>query len=455
MEKNALCLSLFAGQLQAVSLRRGAVEHSWQAPEPVEDLATLGAVVGQAITQTHASSVRAALVLVHPRLSQQVVETPPVSGAALGRFLHRRVQAVKSFAGAAAWSSQVALPTKKAEAFLIHMLPEEVLAQITRACANNGLELVRVLPTTSVLSSQLKALPIGRDEIALIAAATGPFTTVVIGRRDGQICHARVVASSWNEHPDRVAIDLSRTMGFVNEQAGLTVSSAWLFGDGAEAQVNNLANVLKLTTRLSPVPSTPFYWAEQAGLIETADDGNLVSAEVREAPQRRRLTAVTAFALLALLVVLLGISGYYETQRRAALKDIARTEADVGRVRARIDELTRREIQLQEKRIFTDSVRKETRPPTPGWFLGYMSEAVPDELILTQLNVTRANDRWRFTLDGALHPLTNAYPTSILHHAVATFSNALVTGAFRAQLQSVSPPGNPAKLQFQLQGTMP
>ena len=59
-------------------------------------------------------------------------------------------------------------------------------------------------------------------------------------------------------------MDLTRTVGFVNQQSGLTVSSAWLFGAGAELEVTYLSSALKMPVRTSPVPASPFYWAEQA-----------------------------------------------------------------------------------------------------------------------------------------------------------------------------------------------
>ena len=40
--------------------------------------------------------------------------------------------------------------------------------------------------------------------MALLAAETGGTTTIVIGRKDGQIYLGRTLSSSWNVHPDQI-----------------------------------------------------------------------------------------------------------------------------------------------------------------------------------------------------------------------------------------------------------
>ena len=45
---------------------------------------------------------------------------------------------------------------------------------------------------------------------------------------------------------------------------------------------------MKVPVHISPVEYTPFYWTEQASRLPEKNDGNLVSLEVRQAPQRRR-----------------------------------------------------------------------------------------------------------------------------------------------------------------------
>jgi hypothetical protein len=276
-----------------------------------------------------------------------------------------------------------------------------------------------------------------------------------VGRKDGQVCHARIITSNWDTQPDRVALDLARTLGFVNQQAGVTIQSVWLFGTGLEEQTVKLVRALKLPVRVSPVMSTPYYWAEQAGQLNVLNDGNFVSVDAREAPQRRRFAAVAALVLLLVLAAALGVCGFFEAQRRINLGNIASTEAEIAQMQRQIATLEQRDLELKQKRDLVGFVRKQGLAPVPAWMLGYMSEAVSEDLVLTQLRVARVENRWKLNLAGTLHPATNLYATSALHQAVAVLSNNIATGPFRVQMAGdgvhvVEPP----QAHFELEGTV-
>ena len=132
--------------------------------------------------------------------------------------------------GEASWSCQAALPAKQHGTVLLHLCPKSLVDQLMQGCAASELRLVRILPTTAVLVNHLQSLPLQKDELALLAAETGNGTTVVIGRKDGRICLGRVLRSSWNSDLESVGVDLTRSIGFAEQQSGLTVNSViWLF----------------------------------------------------------------------------------------------------------------------------------------------------------------------------------------------------------------------------------
>ena len=62
--------------------------------------------------------------------AQQLVESPPIKGRNLKLFLQSRVKQLKPFPSDAAWSYQPTLPTRNAQAMLLHLLPSELLAQL-------------------------------------------------------------------------------------------------------------------------------------------------------------------------------------------------------------------------------------------------------------------------------------------------------------------------------------
>src|SRR5437870_1814576 len=195
MDKNILCLSWLNGQVKALAVRNGAVVKAWERPGTSEDFGNFSEILQQAVAETGYSGDDVALVLSHARLTQQLIETPPVKGWNLRWFLERRARHLKTFTTDAVWSYQPTLPTKNAKAVLLNLFPKPFLDQLIQACEQADLQLVKLFPATAILDQQLKNLPLGDEEVGVLAAETGGTTTVVIGRKDGEIYLSRTLNS--------------------------------------------------------------------------------------------------------------------------------------------------------------------------------------------------------------------------------------------------------------------
>ncbi len=429
MDKTSLGISVLNGDLRAVAFGRGAAAPVTGETNGLgENLAGLGLALLEVVEKTGTSGRTVAVALAHPRLIDQVVEVPPVTGWKLQRLLPRRVQAAKAFVGAAAWSSQPALPTKRGGAALLHLCPKAVLDQLAQGCEQAQLSLLRVLPTTAILMNQLKALPLAPDEIALLAAETGTMTTVVVGRKNGRACVGRVVRSNWNTEPERVGIDLTRSIGFAEQQSGLTVNSVWLFGSGAREQVTRLEAALKLPVKLSPVDYSPLYWAEQAATLPDLEDGNLVSRETLQAPQRKRFLTVTSLLLGFMVIVAAVAVGFVEVTRQRAQGEIAKLRGRITELRVQKSDLQHSLDELEQMKAMTQVVIGEKLPPAPALLLGYLSETVPEGLVLTQMRIARTNDFWTVDLAGSAEPGTNQ--PGAFRAAYTSLTNSLAAGPF-------------------------
>ena len=445
MEKLALCVSCLNGEWTAAGFRKGAPSGLWHSPAVLDDFSAAGEAFRESFRTTQADGRTVGLVLAHSRLTDQVVDVPPVKGWKLLRYLDRRVQQIKTFEGDAAWSQQRAMPVKGNEAALVHLLPKQLLEQLTAGCAQAGGQLVRVIPSTAVLASQLKELPIEKDEVALIAAETGNCTTVVIGRRDGRVCLGRVLRGTWNGAADRVAVDLTRTIGFAEQQTGLAVNSIWLFGAGIEKRLGEMESLLRLSVKQSPVEYTALYWAAQALKLPPKEDGNLVAAEVREAPQRRRLLTVTSAILLLMLLASLGVAGYTARLKHNDRATLDHLNAEIQRWQTSKADWQARHAEAARQRELVRLVSESKPHPVPGWFLGYLGEATPPDVLLTALEVQRTSDAWAVRLAGTAQPSTNEVPVE-LREMLNELTNNLATGPFhmkvkRAALNNEPPAG--------------
>ncbi|MCC6233098.1 MAG: hypothetical protein IT580_10675, partial [Verrucomicrobiales bacterium] len=63
---------------------------------------------------------------------------------------------------------------------------------------------------------------------------------------------------------------------------------------------------------------------------------------------------------------------------------------------------------------------------------GYVAEATPPELVLTNLTVRLHEKHWDFVVGGMLQPMTNAEPSLVLSNGVVTLGERLRSGPFRA-----------------------
>src|ERR1051326_2841733 len=333
MDKNILCLSWLNGQVKALAVRNGVVAKAWERAGAVEDFSTFSEVLKEAVTETGYEGTDVALVLSHSRLTQQLVETPPVKGWNLRWFLDRRAKQIKTFSTDVVWSYQVALPTKSAKAVLLNLFPKPFLDQLMQACEEAELHLTTVLPATAVLNHRLKDLPLGAEEVALLAAETNGTTTVSIGPKDGQIYLGRTLNSSWNVYPDRVNVDLNRTLLYVKQQFGAPVDTILLLGSGAAEHAASMQAVVKTVVKPIPGPPTPFYWCQEGLKLSADDSNNLVSTELQAAPRRRALLRATAMIIGILAVLALATAAGFQILVSDKLKTYARIQ--IGRASCR------------------------------------------------------------------------------------------------------------------------
>jgi hypothetical protein len=434
MEKTILCLSYLNGQFKAMAVHKGTVVGTWERSGVQEDFTDFSTVLTEAVDKTRYVGSNVALVLAHPRLTQQLVEVPPVKGWNLERYIQRRVTQLKTFEAEASWSYQPTLPTKNAKALLLHILPKPLLNELVQGCQEAGLRLLKILPTTSILHSQLMQLPLEKDEIALLAAETNGTTTVVIGRNDGQIYLGRTLSNSWNHHPERVVLDLNRTILYVKQQFGATVNSLWLFGAGSHVHVPVMQSLVRTPVKASPVEATPFYWNENALKLPFKEDSNLISAEVQQAPKRRLLFQVIAFVVVFLALASLATAAFVERLVRNNTRTIAEMKPKITRLAERKRDLEHRYTDLMEKKKFVKTVNDQRIPPVPGWFLAYLGEVIPEELLLTHMQVKREDDQWAVQLAGALQPTTNREPARLMMDAVSALAKNLASGPFHLKI---------------------
>jgi len=311
---------------------------------------------------------------------------------------------------------------------VLHLFPKLMLDQLVAGCHRNGLRLVLVTPASSVLHQQLARLPLEKGEVGLLAARTGTTTTVVIGRNDGQILLARTIAATWNDGPERLAVDLNRTILFVSQQYGFPVKGLWLFGDDAGEQCGHIQRLFQLPVQLSPVESGPLYWETQALRLRPAQSPNFISVEMRIEPQKRAVARVVGAATALFVAASAGLSIYCHRQGEQETRNIAILQRQATQYLDRLQKLTSRNAELDRREKIVGLMTGPRPSRVVAWVLGYLSEACPTDTVITNLHIKQEQDSWRLQLAGTVQGSEDGSATRSFSNSVAVLATRLSTG---------------------------
>lgn len=405
MPRNVTTLSVswLNNRFKAVAVHRGRVEGTWERPGESEGAGNFEKYLGEAIQATGYRGHAVSLVLAHPRLVQQLVDAPPVKGTALFKVIQHQAEHQKVFPGEAAWASQTSPYGKGLQRVLLHLFPRVLLNQFIQGCRANGLHLSSVLPPSAMLHHQITQLPLEKGDVALLAAETSGSTTLVIARSDGQILLARTLTGTWNDEPERLAVDLNRTILFANQQYGNAgIKGVWLFGPGAGEKCPTLQSSIQFPVSVSPIPYEPFYWAAEAPRLHPEFTPNILSRQLQKAPQRRVLATVVAICTLLVLAASLTSSAYFLNQTKQEGATIAALSKQAARLQKRESELLVLDSELSRKKQVIKLILGERPPPKPAWLLAYLSEAVPLDLVVTNFTIKRQDDFYRVSIAGTV-----------------------------------------------------
>lgn len=434
LHHHTLSLAWLRKHFRAVAVQRGKVTGTWESPEPVEGTDHFAELLEKAIAATGFNGSTVSLVLAHQHLVHLLIETPPVKRSMLEKVVNRQAQQQRLFPGQAVWSIEPAESAKKGPPqFLLNLFPKLLLDELLSGAAKAGCYLTAVTPVPAILREQLFDLPIPDSQVAMILALTGENTVVLVGRSDGRVLLARVLSGNWQDSFPRLLVDLKRTLLFVNQHHGVNIDSLWLFGPGAEEQAPKLQEQAGLPAQPSPTPWNEDYWSLAALRLDPAHAQNLVSPEQRQAPQRsifaKLVGSITAGVVLLSGVLTWKLHAMYREERQ----NNQQLELELARLQARHQDLQRRQAEALRWRGLVDLVAANRPDPVPLWFLGYLGEAVPPDLVVTNLDVRRDGTLWRVQLSGHPQPRQSPRDLATLESAERLLSNRLAEGPFHVQ----------------------
>ncbi len=208
----------------------------------------------------------------------------------------------------------------------------------------------------------------------------------------------------------------------------------WLFGSGAQEQAGKVQQHLQLPVEVGAPGYEPFYWARQALSLRPPLSPNLISPELQMRGQRRVFAKVVAAATVLVALALIGLLVYTSSQARQDAANIALLSDRLKRLQARQNELQQLELRLSHQKQVANLVLNDRPPPAPAWFLGYLSEVAPAELVVTNLHIKREEGCWRVHLAGGYQQAIGNPTPGALSNAVALLSAHLSNGPFHLRV---------------------
>ncbi len=437
-----LSVSWLPGRIEAVAITRGEASGHWEKVASSDDTSAFGELLLEAVGGTGFRGSTVHLLLAHPRLTHQLVETPPARGAALQALVRRQVERLKGFEGSPAWSYQPALPTKNSHGVLVHLFPWNLLGHLIQGAQRAGLHLVSVVPFTAVLHAQVGRLPLKRDDVALVLAGTGAMVTMVVARQDGGMLLARSVDAARAKGADGLSVELNRTLIFVAQQFGTNVGSLWLCGVDAAAHLAELRGNVQVPVQIGPEEYRPFYWSEEAARLSLEQEPNLISSEQRRAPQRQVLLRITVVSTLLLVIAAIAATAFFQVMARREQGNIRELQHRLAALQNQHQDLQRVHERVERQELLSRTVVDDRPIPVPVWFLAYLSEVTPPELCITNLSVARNDSHWEVRMEGVL-PVTNSLSAAAIARPVNQLAERLHGGPFHFEVGTASDPGVP------------
>lgn len=402
MRKTILSVSLLYGEMKVLVVERGIVRKQWECADPVKDLDGLRRALTEVLRVTGFSGRYVSFVVEDTFFVHQFLQIPAMKTKDLKVFLARKADQIKTFEGPAAFAYRRTCTRKGGEGVLLDVLPKTYVDELIRLCQDLRLTPVRLTRLTGILARHLRELPIRKGDVAGLAAEVAGKTVLVVGTSDGEVLFDRYLGCSWAEDQEieRVGREMTRSVLFAKQQFTVAVGDVWLMGGRAEQHTEQLRQHLDAVVKTSPVHPDGFYWARAAVKLPVRDDSNFIPVEIQKAVLQQVMTGVTVAAVIALVISVVGAVAAVEVLIQRAQSGSQTSSTQTVSLEAEKEAWNRRFVELDRQKQFAHAVVEEWEPPLPGWFLGYLGDALPDELVLSKASLGRDDHGWAVQLVG-------------------------------------------------------
>ncbi|RMH07818.1 MAG: hypothetical protein D6704_04225 [Nitrospirae bacterium] len=403
-KQTILGVSLIHGQFRALAVIRGEIAGTWECPQKVTTGSELRWALQEAVRATGFSGHRVGFVVEDARLAHQYHLVPPMKDKDLRLYLERVArQELPPDVGDIVWRYRKTLATKGRTGFLLDTWPQAYVDDFLQACEAVDLHPAFLFPLSAVFVDQVRSLGAEPQEtLILITPAVEKFVLIAATGEGVPLFDRflRVADESGPQNLERIGRELARSILFANQQLGKRVSHVWMMGTIEGVLPEELRAYVDVPVLPSPIVPDPSYWIWVSLSLPVTHSCNFISPEVRQAPFRKMMAKVMVAMLAGFICTSVTVSGLIEglADRKQAIETAVAASFQVL-AQKKHDWLVRHQ-QLAEMRAWVQAVETRQRPPVAGWFMGYLAESLPQDLVLQKVMVTQTTDGWTIELTG-------------------------------------------------------
>lgn len=405
---------------------QGETLKTWRSSAVVPDAPRLREAILRGLQHLGCQPRRAVVLLLHPELQQLPVEVPAAASApVIQTLVQRSIDQQMPVSGQTFWRDVPLVPLGNRARRLVYAMPKVLHQGVRDVLRDLGIDLHAMIPFSGLvfLEDQVAA----EREVVVLDAWYLPCGIAVGFRRGADFWMVRPL----NLDPDdtaRVSRELRQTLGFARQRWAIASSQIRLRGPAV--WVGALTESLRMEGLGNEVIGGGVEEDWRHLMLRRAKGScvDLVPAARDEARRRSgnqspvSRSVVGAVSSGLLLSALMGSEGYRIRLERVVVEREARAAE-----RALED--------LEAWSIHRDQLITLAKPWTwgiPGIPVRELptrvGELLPDELVLTDLDLRRSETVWHLALSGRFGPLEKAEGVRLPQEAVAQFEADLVSG---------------------------
>ncbi len=433
----------------------------WSSPVPVHTPDELATALDLALGELKFEGVDTFLIYEGEHFLHQPETAPPFSAGATRNYLQSRIARHTRERGPVLWAAQPALAQKDERAFVLHLMPQEFYLQLRRVFLARRLELTRILPMVAVVQREMAGFPLPKGAPALVAAEVADTTFIVVAQAGGTLLFTRTILASLEEAPERVAIEVNRSLLYAKQQYNVSVDRIWLVTRTGRAQEEVVAKC-GAGKMVLVLPTQPDEWVSSAARVPRSLPINLVASYLR----RKRRDQFIRLGLIAAGWLFLAHFGQTLWTAEGAWREersrLLALEARRPQLVEERDRIQHRNTQLARERELADRVAAAGLPPVPAAVLVHLATILPADARLTECAVRwdERENRWLLQCEGAIFGDEESAreAAAALRRQLARgplrvrFGEVPATGAARAIMVGGSGVGS--QQRFTLEGTL-